>query len=391
MILTDKTVLVTGGTGFVGSRLVENLVLEQQAHVRVLVRNFSTASRLARFPVEMLAGDITDESAVHKAVQGCDFVFHCAHDARLGRDQQKFMAVQGTKNISEAVLQAGVRQMVHVSTVSVYGSTPDGDLTETVPWQPSDHSYIQAKRSAEQLVLDLHREKGLPVVVLQPTMIYGPYSKGWTLIPINDLKTGLVPLVNGGQGYCNPVYIDDVVDAMILAATQPGVQGEVFLISGKEPVSWKVFYNAFEAALGIQATVDISDERLIEMAKKTARRPGTMARFFRLARHPKVLSQVTSIPPVQGSLRILRKLLSEEQWQSLKSRVLPDGTNKPKQDGQSDPGPIHVPNETLLSIYRSRTWVRIDKAQEQLGYEPKFDFARGMEMTTQFIHWANLG
>lgn len=388
MKLKGKSILVTGGTGFVGGRLVEKLVLEQHARVRVLVRNFSNAPRIARFPIEMVSGDITDEAIVQKALQGCDVVFHCAHDSRLGKDRQKLMAVQGTRNVSQAVLREGVQRMVHVSTVAVYGPTLDGDLTESSPWQPSDHNYVLAKRAAERLVLDLYRQDGLPVVVLQPTTVYGPFCKPWTLQPIKDLKTGLVPLVNGGGSYCNAVYIDDVVDAMILAATQPDVLGEIFLISGEKPISWKTFYSAFEAALGMRATVDISEEKLVEMQRKQAHSASATSRLLDLARDPKTVSRVTRIFPVRASLKILKNFLSEKQRQSLKSRVL---RSRPERKRNKEAGKsIHVPGETLLGWYRARTWVRIDEAQKLLGYVPRFDFERGMELTTRFIHWANL-
>ena len=395
MKLEGKSVLVTGGTGFVGGRLVEKLVLEQRAHVRVLIRNFSTAPRIARFPIEMLGGDITDEAIIQKAIQGCDVVFHCAHDSKLRRDPQMLMAVQGTRNVSQAVLREGVQRMVHVSTVAVYGPTLDGDLTESSPWQPSNQSYIQAKRAAERLVLDLYRQEGLPVVVLQPTTVYGPFCKPWTLTPINDLKTGLVPLVNGGGGYCNAVYIDDVIDAMILAATQPDVLGEFFLISGEKPISWKTFYNAFEAALGIHATVDVAEEKLEEMLeeiqREEARNRSVTHQLLNVARDPRTVSRITRMLPVRISLKILRNFFSEEQRQSLRSRVLRSGSERKRSRKAKEAGKsIHVPGETLLRWYRSRTWVRIDKAQKLLGYVPRFDFERGMDLTTQFIHWANL-
>jgi nucleoside-diphosphate-sugar epimerase len=388
MTLADRTVLVTGGTGFIGGRLVEKLILEQQSNVRVLVRNFSNASRLARFSIETVAGDISDEEAVQKAVRGCDIVFHCAHDSRLSKGPQKQMAIQGTQNLSRAVLQEGVSRMVHVSTFSVYGPTLNGDLTESLPWQSSNHPYVQAKRAAERLVLNLYRQEGLPVVVLQPAIVYGPFSKPWTLRPTNDLKTGLVPLVNGGGGYCNAVYIDDVVDAMILAATQPDVVGEVFLISGEKPISWKTFYNAFETALGTCATVNITEEKIEEMRREQARSKSVTTRLLNLARDPKTVSRVTRMPPIHVVLKILKIFLSKEQRQALKSRLIRK-RSKGEQNNEAKKS-IHLPDETLLALYRSQTWVRVDKAQKLLGYAPKFDFERGMDLTSRFIHWANL-
>ncbi len=388
MTLEAKTVLVTGGTGFVGGRLIEKLVVEERAHVRALVRNFGNAPRIARFPIELIGGDIADDKVVKKAVEGCDVIFHCAHAASLSRDKQMVMALQGTRNLGQAALETGVARMVHISTFAVYGPTLDGDLIETSPWQPSDHSYIRAKRAAEQLVLDLHRQQGLPVVVLQPTVVYGPFCKPWTLRPIVDLTTGLVPLVNGGEGFCNAVYIDDVIDAMILAASQPDVLGEVFLISAEQPVSWKTFYGAFEDVLGLRATVEISAEKLVAMAKKQARADSLGSQLLHLARQRNIALQAISLPPVRASLKILKNYIPEEQRRLLKSRLLPNGA-KNRQDKQTEK-PIHIPNETSLALYSSQTRVKIDKAQKLLNYQPRFDFRRGMDLTGQFIHWANL-
>lgn len=389
MTLQGKSVLVTGGTGFIGGRLVEKLVLEQHAHVRVLLRSFVNAARIARFPVEMLGGDITDRAVVQKVVQGCDVVLHCVYDSAGTRESQERVGIQGTRNISEAVLQEGVPRMVHVSTFSVYGPTSNGDLTESSPWQRSDNAYTLIKRAAERLVLDLHRRQSLPVVVVQPTLVYGPFSTHFTIAPVNNLKTGLVPLVNGGKGSCNAVYIADVVDAMILAATQPDVLGETFLISGEEPVTWRAFYSALEAALGIHATVDVSEEELREAVRKRKRRSGTVSQLLGLARHPEVLPQLAGLPIVRGPLKILRSCLSDQLWESLKSRILPGSAWDHRQNGQPSKL-IHIPSESLLELYRSQTRVCIDKAKKRLGYMPKFDFERGMDLTKAFIHWANL-
>lgn len=389
MTLEGRSILVTGGTGFLGCRLVEKLILEQHTRVRVLVRNFVHASRIARFPVEMVGGDITDETVVQKAMQGCDVVFHCAYDLTGAREYQKQVGIQGTRNVCEAVFREGVSRMVHISTFAVYAPMATGDLTESFPWPRCSNAYTLIKREAERLVLDLHRQRGLPVVVIQPTLVYGPFSPHWTITPVDNLKTGFVPLVNGGAGYCNAVYIDDVIDALILAATQPEVLGETFLISGEEPITWKTFYNAFERVLGTHATVDVLEEELREALRQQRRRAGTTSRLMALVCHPDILPQLVSLPLVQRPLRILRNSLSDERWELLKSRVLQNGSWDHKQNGR--PGrSIHIPNETLLALYQSKTRPCIDKAKKYLSYKPKFDFERGMDSTAQFLRWANL-
>jgi nucleoside-diphosphate-sugar epimerase len=326
---------------------------------------------------------------VSKAVQGCDIVFHCAYDFAGTRAYQRQVGIQGVRNVGEAVLQERVPRLVHVSTFSVYAPMPDGDLTEFSSWPRSNNAYVLIKREAERLLLKLHQQQGLPVVVVQPTLVYGPLSMHWTMTPMYHLKTGIVPLVEHGAGYCNAVYIDDVVDAMILASIQPDILGEAFLLSAEQPVTWKMFYSAFEAILGIRATVDVSAEELLEAVKKQRQRPSMLSQLINLARHPEVFSQVVALPVVRHLLQVLRAQLSDPQWESLKARMF-QGASPDQEQNERSSQPMHVPDAMLLALYRSKTRVCIDKAKKRLGYVPQFDFARGIDMTSRFLHWANL-
>lgn len=387
MIFEGKTILVTGASGFIGGRVVERLVLEEGANVRALVRNFSSASRIARFPIDMVHGDLIDADKVREAMQGCDIVFHCAHDSSNAATKSG-NAVLGTQIICEAALAAGVSRLVHLSTVAVHGTTNDGDIDEHMAWGPADHPYTSAKRATEKLVLDMAREQGLPGVILQPTIVYGPFCKAWTHQPVNDLKSGLVPLVDGGEGFCNAVYIDDLVDAMFLAATRPNVTAEVFLISGAEPVTWKKFYGAFESALGIQSTQVVAAEKLVQTQAAAAREKKALHKFLTWVRNPAVFWRIAKSPPFNLVIAALRKIMPKARRDQMASRVV-QAPPKPSSAQAADKS-LHVPNETLLALYKPRTRVRIDKAKKLLGYAPKFDLERGMQLTSQYIHWANL-
>lgn len=388
MTLQGKTVLVTGGTGFIGSRLVEKLTLEQKARVRVLVRNFGRASRIARFPVEMIAGDVTDFESVCRAARGCDVVFNCAYDFAGDREEQKRSSLQGARSVGEAVLAEGVRRMVHLSTFSVYAPTQDGDLTETCPWPKSKHYYVSIKRETERLLMQMHKAKGLPVVVLQPTLVYGPFSPHWTVAMMQQLTNGIVPLVNGGTGYCNPIYIDDLVEAMILAASRPDVLGEAFLISGEKPVTWRDFYSAFETIIGTRSIVEIPEEELRQESAKRKRQARAVSRLLSLARRPDVLEILRALPPVRTAVSLVKKVLSQDQWLSLKTRL--NNGSQTSNGNSAVVRPLYLPDELMLQMYKSKTNVRIDKARSRLGYVPKFDFERGISLTAEFLRWANL-
>ncbi len=263
--LRGRRVLVTGAGGFIGGRLVERLVLEQGAEVRALVRNLAGAARLARVPVTVLRGDISSAPELAVAIQGCDLVFHCAYGTSGSQKHRSWVNREGTRRVLEASRAASVGRIVHLSTLMVYGETGDGDLDETAPRRRFGNAYSDSKLEAEQIALT----SGLPVAVLQPTAVYGPYGGVWTEAVIRGLKAGRQILVNGGDGLGNAVYVDDLVSAMLLAAIRDGAVGEAFLISGEEPVTWRELYGRFAKMLGPEErTVDMTEAEALAFWKK---------------------------------------------------------------------------------------------------------------------------
>lgn len=349
MSLKGTTVFVTGATGFIGGRLVEKLFLECGARVRVLVRSFARASRVARFPVEMIHGDVTDAEVLSRAVEDCEVVFHCAYGNRGTADEQRAVNVAGTDAVALCALKARVARMVHVSTISVYGQTENAELDESSPRRRSGNLYADTKLEAEQLVLNYHRERGLPVAVVQPTVVYGPFGFAWTINPLQELRTRRVVLINDGNGLCNTVYVDDVVDAMLLAATRPEAVGEVFLISGNEPVRWKDFYGAYERMLGVSATINMTAAEARSYARKE------------------------------------REAVSKRQ--EMQQRL---GEHGLIASVSADAQPFRVPTEHQIAFFAAKTRVRIEKAGRLLNYQPRFDLQQGMELTERWARWANL-
>lgn len=367
-MMTGRKVLITGATGFIGGRLAEKLILYHNADVRALVRNFTHASNIARFNLEMVGGDIVDAEAVDRAVAGCDAVFHCAHDFAARNAQRN---LDGARVLAEACLRHKVRRFVHVSSAAVYEPLPDGDLDESIPAEPCGWTYPDNKLAVERMLMRYGKEHGRPVVVLQPTIVYGPFCVSWTLLPIARLRSGRVVLP--GEGLCNAVYVDDVVDALILAMHRDEAVGERFLISGANPVTWREFYGAFERMLGIQSVVLMTAE---EVERLTTKQNNVTSNLRLLSRDPlRVAWRTVNWAPVRGFYRFARRLV---------------GQNVTKKARQALPPSLIFPDEVQLALYRARAAVKIDKARHLLGYEPAFNFDRGMSLTAEYVAWANL-
>ena len=385
--LAGKRVLITGATGFIGGRLAERLVLEHGAEVRALVRNLAAAARLVRFPVTVFHGDVTSVPDLAAAIEGCDVVFHCAYGTKGSQKLRAWVNREGTRRVIEAARAARVRRVVHLSTLMVYGQTADGDLDETAPRRRFGNAYSDSKLDAERIALS----SGVPVTVLQPTAVYGPYGGVWTEAVLASLKKGRQILVNGGDGLANAVYVDDLVSAMILAAVKEQAVGEAFLISGEEPVTWRELYGRFASMLGdTPRTVDMTEAEALAYWRRWKRgQPWAAGEALRI---------------LIGDSKIRDRVLAARDtvWlRDFASSVLPESVQKRIKEKMSGGGgrpappasrelPILPLDPQMIAFFRAKTRVKIDKARRLLGYRPAFDFETGMDLTERWAGWANL-
>jgi nucleoside-diphosphate-sugar epimerase len=361
--MISGTVAVTGGTGFIGGRLVERLALETSASIRVLLKSFGSASRVARFPVDMVQVDFGDPAAVIEAVKGADVVVHTAFDfADLA------LNLRAAENLARACLQQRVDRFVHISTFSVYEPFPDGKLDENSARGRGDSPYAQTKYQIEDLLQTMHQEHGLPVTVLQPTVVYGPFAGTWTIDPVEKLRRGRVVLPGEGEGFCNAVYVDDVVSAIFGAAVSNRAEGKRVLVSGSNPVTWREFFTSYEQILGVESLDFMPADEIARAAASSG--PSAVAR--RLTRDPHRILDY-------GWAKVLywkvKQLLGEKTWSKIQRTIPPH---------------VSMPDAERLALYASRASVDVGRAREVLGWEPQFDLARGMRFTGDFIRWARL-
>jgi nucleoside-diphosphate-sugar epimerase len=387
--LRGRRALITGAGGFIGSRLAERLVLEHGVEVRAVVRNLAGAARLARFPVTVLRGDVTSAPDLAVAIQGCDLVFHCAYGTSGSQKHRASVNREGTRRVLEASRAVGVSRVVHLSTLMVYGQTGDGDLDETAPRRRFGNPYSDSKLEAEAIALS----SGLPVAVLQPTAVYGPYGGVWTEAVLRALKAGRQILVDGGDGFGNAVYVDDLVSAMLLAAVRPEAVGEAFLISGEEPVTWRELYGRFEQMLGsVRRTVDMTAAEALAHWKRWKRaQPHAVGEALRiLKREQPIRERIERTREGVWLRELASNVLPESVQQKIKAGL---GSRPPARVVAGNEGaelPIHPLTPEMIGFLKPRTRVRIDKAKRLLGYRPAFDFATGMDLTEQWARWANL-
>ena len=354
--------LVTGGTGFIGGRLVEKLMLSQRGPVRATLRDWSRAARLARFDLDLVRADLADTTALAAAVDGCETVYHCAYSYESAE-----VNVDAAEALVAACAEAGVRRLVLLSSLAVYDPLPDQPFDESWPCEPSGMDYSDAKLAIEQAVVEAAKRHGTPVAILQPTTVYGPFCVSWTIGAARQLRTGKLVLPASRIGSLRPIYVDDVVDAMLLAAECEAAVGERILLGGPDTVTWQEYYQAYDDALGTDSLVLMEDSALAE-----AMGHGAAATARRYKANPR---RMLEIPAVRKTYDAVRRLTGQGMWDRVKDNL---------------PEPWHYPDENLLRLYRAQGVPRIDKARSVLGFEPRYSFADGMVLTAAWLRWANL-
>ena len=376
-----------GGAGFLGGRLVERLVVERGARVRMLVRRISAASPAARFPVETVVGDLLDQAAVGAAVEGCAVVFNCAKGTGGDARRRRAVDVDAAGQVVEAAARHGAR-VVHVSSFAVYDLPVEGIVDEGTSDAPPGDSYTDGKLAGERLALAAGARLGVPVTVIQPTVVYGPRAGVHGTDILEEMRTGRMILVNGGTGVCNAVYVDDVVTALLLAAASGRAAGQRLLVSGGEHPTWAEFFGAFERMLGVTATVAMPEADALDLWRRSRRRPGLISETLRLVRENQPLrkrllgTREATAARLVAERVVPRLLRRAERWSEPARPAAPGGA--------AAEDPVEPIRPWVVRYLAKRARVRIDKARDLLGYEPAFALDPGMRLTEAWARWAGL-
>lgn len=243
-------VLVTGAGGLIGRHLTARLV--RAGHeVRAMVRSDPADAPPELQGAELVRGDVTVPADVDRAAQGRDWVFHLAANVSHGSDKAAIWTpnTEGTRHVAEAAMKAGVQRLVFTSSASVYGrNVARRGLTETSPPQP-DSTYGDSKVAAEALLLEAHRRDGLPVVMVRTSNVVGPATLAW-LDLARVIAQGQFRMAGRGEGLHTLTDMDDFLDGLMLCAEVPDIAGEVFVITGPEPMTLRAWMDAMAAEAG---------------------------------------------------------------------------------------------------------------------------------------------
>ena len=322
--MSQTQAFVTGASGFTGSHLCERLATEGYA-VRGLVRDPSRAAGLRRAGVELAVGDLRDTQSLQNAIKGSSVVYHIAAEFRhdnLSRKEMMAVNVDGTRNMLEAAAQEGVQKFIHCSTIGVHGDVKNPPADENAPCAPGD-IYQESKLGAEKVVTEYMVKKRLPIVIFRPGGIYGPGDRRFLKL-IKAIRKEHFVMLGSGKPLYQMIYIDDLIDGILLCGTSCKSVGNVYILTGNEAVT------------------------LNQLVK-------TIAEVLRV-HPPRLRFPVTPVYMAGLMCEIMCK---------------PFGINPPLYRRRVD-------------FFRKSRSFTIAKAQRELGFEPKTNLRTGLSLTAQW-------
>ena len=233
-------IFVTGGTGFIGKHTIE-LLSKANHQLILLVRKTSDSSFLNKLNVTIIEGDLANKQSLLKGMDGCDSVINIAGHYTLWEADKKIyreVNIIGTRNVMECALESGIKKIVHVSTVGVYGKPKKEPFTEECTPGPVIYSeYFRTKSEGDKIVWDLYEKKGLPLVVIYPVCVLGPGDTKASGRYIKDLINRKLPALIFKEGIFSFVYVRDVAQAIVNALEKENNIGEKYLI-GNHRYTW---------------------------------------------------------------------------------------------------------------------------------------------------------
>ena len=312
-------VFISGARGFLGRSLATRLLADGHTVAGV---------DLSADPgYGVVAGDIGSSGAWQQAATGADLVIHTAAvvSNAVPFEETWRINVLGTKNVLDAAVEAGAGRFVNISSIRAFSDLgfPDG-VTEDHPVRTDGSPYVDTKVTGEQVTLQAHAAGRIATTIIRPGDVYGPRSRPWTVLPVELIRSRRFVLPAMGNGVFSPVYVDDLVAGILLAATRPEGAGETFTLTGGIGVTCREFFGHYYRMLGRRGPVVLPTAVAVSIA-------ASIDRATRIAR---VRTEINA--------------------------------------------------ESMRYFTRSGTY-SIEKARGVLGYDPQVDLAEGMRRTEEWL------
>lgn len=316
--MTTRTMTITGVGGFIGDALARR-ALREGWRVRGVDINTRGARRVSQLGVEVFAGDLTDAPAQRWCTREPGVLVHAAAIVREGGDRAAFerLNVRATAQLANAAAEGATERMIHLSTTSVYGFDFPEFVSEDGALYRGPNPYCASKAAGDREALRRHDPARLDVVVLRPGDVWGPHSKPWTVRPIMLMRRRLFVLPDGARGVLSPVYIENLLDAIMLAAETPHT-GAAYNITDGTPMTTGDLFGRYHELLGRRRPIPTLPAETLRLSFAVAAAAAERAGF---------------------------------------------------------PPPVHP---DVVDFLTRRNTCSIARAQEQLGYTPRVSFDEGM-------------
>jgi 2-alkyl-3-oxoalkanoate reductase len=250
-------ILVTGGMGFTGSILVKRLCRDGHQVVALDYRDNSRAEELREAGARVVIGSVTDPQVVEECIKGVQVVQHLAaafRETNVPNSYYHQVNVGGTRNVLEAAWRHQVQKIIYCSTCGVHGDVRNPPANEEAPINAADY-YQQTKYEAEPLVAS-YAERGMKTVILRPAAIYGPGDPERFAMLFRRVVTGRFPMFGSGRTLYHPLYVDNLIDAHLLAMAPDKGSGQAYLIADEEYLTIEELVQRIAQALQMKVRID---------------------------------------------------------------------------------------------------------------------------------------
>jgi len=376
--LPQGPIMVTGGTGFIGSNLVKRLCEFGFDDVVAPVRNYRTCAEVARFPIKMPRLDLLNYEEVKAAIKGRRWVFHLAYGTS-GQDASR-ITIEGTQNIVEAAIYAGCESVVVLSSMYVFGR-PQGRVDESWPYCPAGGEYGKSKALMERWCLKRGRSSGnTRIVILNPSCVYGPGGKTYSSMPVRMAREGAFCWIEGGKGTANYTFVENLLDAMLLAAMCDQAHGERIIVNDGT-TTWHKFLKPLLSSFG-EELPSYTKEQLWDSHKRNSR--------------VSLLDAARIIASDQKAVNILKKTFPFRVSLQFVAQHAPSRLQKIRElrsaseAGSTNYNGNRLPPLWLADLFgHTQTVFSAEKAHRLLNWKPRVDLEEGQKLTVEWLQYSN--